>query len=440
MAIVQQIAFALLLAAASYLAFRNFSRIRRIILLGRDENRNDQKAKRWRTMLLVAIGQSKMVKRKTLAGVFHVFIYAGFLLVNVEVIEFIVDGLAGTHRFFAPYIGVLYDAMTAVAETFLVLVFISAVVFLARRTVVKVPRLSHSDLKGWPQLDANIILWTEVFLVLALVTLNATDQVLSARHGHSYGTFPVSQWFVPLFAGMSEGSLQIIERVAWWLHIIGIFAFLNYLPFSKHLHIMLAFPTVYYSQLSPKGQFPINETVKREVDLMLNPNATPPTADAQPATLGAKEITDLSWKNLLDAYSCTECGRCTSSCPANLTGKQLSPRRIMQMTRDRAHDYALNLQPDKSWKEDGKSLHDYISAEELWACTTCNACHDACPININPMDIIVQMRQYKVMEQSAAPEALNSMFMNTENSQSPWAFPAADRFNWASDVQMNERS
>jgi len=448
MAIVSQLAFALVLATAGAFAYVNFGRIRRYIRMGRSEPRTDKKAERWKLMLRVAIGQSKMVRRRTLAGILHLIVYVGFLVVNIEVLEIILDGLTGEHRILAPLLGPVYDVITVSAEVFLVLVLVSVILFMLRRGVTKVPRLAHPDLKGWPQLDAYIILWTEVVLVAALLTMNASDQLLQARgypHYEAFGTFPVSQYLVPLFAGLNDGALVVVERVAWWLHILGILAFLNYLPFSKHLHIILAFPNVWYAQLTQKGGFPINETVKKEVALMMDPNggAAEPPAD-EPVSLGAKDVNDLTRVNLMAAYTCTECGRCTSVCPANMTGKKLSPRRVMQMTRDRLHDYGQ--EQDKARKNGeaaasaeanaGKTLHDYISAEELWACTTCNACHDACPVNINPMDIIVQMRQYLVMEESKAPEALNAMFNNVENNQAPWAFPAADRFNWADGLQV----
>lgn len=439
---IPQIAFVLVLGVASFFFTKSIGRIRRNIGLGREKKINDRKGERWKKMFKVAIGQSKMVRRRTLAGIMHVLVYVGFLVINIEVIEIVIDGLTGAHRILAPVLGPAYNVMTVGAEVFLLLVFVGTVVFLFRRNVTSVPRLAHPDLKGWPKLDGNIILWTEIVLIVALFVMNASDQALQklgAEHYDKVGVFPLSSWAVGLFDGLSEGTLIVIERTAWWAHIIGILAFLNYIPYSKHLHIFLSFPNVWYSQLDEKGHFPVNETIKKEVESMMNPDAPQEEVDpnAPMPTFGAKDVQNLTWKNLLDAYTCTECGRCTSACPANITGKKLSPRWIMMMTRDRLHDVGENLDKDGNPQDDGKTLHDYITAEELWACTTCNACHDACPVNINPMDIIVQMRQYLVMEQSGAPEALNAMFMNVENNQAPWAFPSADRFKWAEGMEAN---
>lgn len=430
------IAFAVLLFAAAGLFARNIGKIRRNIRLGRDAATPGPAGERWALMAKVAIGQSKMVRRKTLVGILHVFVYVGFLVVNIEVIEIVLDGLTGQHRILAPLLGPAYNGITVAAEVFMVLVLIGTVAFLIRRNALKVPRLSMAELKGWPHLDANLILIIEIFLIAALVTMNASDQALQAQGAHHYiqaGYFPVSQYLVPLFSGMSESALVITERFAWWVHIIGIFAFLNYLVISKHLHILFAFPNVFFTPLQPKGEFPVDERVKKEVQLMMDPNAPMPEEDpnAPVEVFGAKDVQDLTWLNLLGAYTCTECGRCTASCPQNITGKKLSPRKIMMDTRDRLTEVGKNIDANGgTFKDDGKDLHSYISAEELWACNMCNACYDACPVNINPMNIIYQMRQYLVMEQSAAPDALNSMFTNTENNGAPWAMPAADRGNW----------
>ncbi|MFW5659035.1 MAG: 4Fe-4S dicluster domain-containing protein [Bacteroidota bacterium] len=437
------ILFAMLIVVGIGLFTYHITLIRRNINLGRDAYLKDNPGARWKQMAIVALGQSKMVKRRTLAGILHIFVYVGFIMVNIEVIEIIVDGFSGRHRFFGDILpSSIYNFIIIMAELFLLLVLVGTVAFLFRRNVQKVERFEHPELKGWPKLDANIILWTEIFLIVALLVMNSTDITLQQRGAPHYieaGYFPVSQFFAPLWDGISTNTLMVIERVAWWAHIIGILAFLNYIPFSKHLHIFLSFPNTYYTPLRPMANFEVNENVKKEVQMMMDPNAAaapPPEEEGDPPRFGAKDVQDLTWKNLLDAYTCTECGRCTASCPANITGKKLSPRKIMMDTRDRLHEVGKNVRENKGeFKEDGKDLHAYISQEELWACTTCQACYDACPLNINPMDIIVQMRQYLVMEQSQAPEALNAMFMNVENNQAPWAFPAADRANWMAGLE-----
>ena len=411
--------------------------IRRNILLGKDVDLSDNPAARWKQMLWVAMGQSKMVKRPV-AGFFHILIYAGFVLINIEVLEILIDGLLGTHRFFAHYLGSIYDVAIGFFEVLALGVLVACVVFLGRRFVTKVPRLQMSELKGWPMKDATIILVVEIVLMGALLKMNAAEQVLVKRGelvGH--GSFPVSQYLVGFFDGFSTGFVHMIERICWWFHFVGIVVFLNYVPYSKHWHIIMSFPNVYYTPLKPKGSFENLDYVTTEVKLMMDPAAQPPDGYEPPTGFGAKDVQDLSWKNLMDAYTCTECGRCSSVCPANQTGKLLSPRKVMMDTRDRLEEVGNGMDaakkagnPVEGRFEDGKDLHSYISTEELWACTTCNACADACPVNINPVDIIVQMRQYQVMEKSAAPSELNNMFTNLENNGAPWQFNQMDKANW----------
>ncbi len=411
--------------------------IRRNILLGKDVDLSDNPAARWKQMLWVAMGQSKMVKRPV-AGFFHILIYAGFVLINIEVLEILIDGLLGTHRFFAHYLGSIYDVAIGFFEVLALGVLVACVVFLGRRFVTKVPRLQMSELKGWPMKDATIILVVEIVLMGALLKMNAAEQVLVKRGemvGH--GSFPVSQYLIGFFDGFSTGSVHMIERICWWFHFVGIVVFLNYVPYSKHWHIIMSFPNVYYTPLKPKGSFENLDYVTTEVKLMIDPAAAPPDGYEPPTGFGAKDVQDLSWKNLMDAYTCTECGRCSSVCPANQTGKLLSPRKVMMDTRDRLEEVGNGMDaakkagnPVEGRFEDGKDLHSYISTEELWACTTCNACAEACPVNINPVDIIVQMRQYQVMEKSAAPSELNNMFTNLENNGAPWQFNQMDKANW----------
>ncbi len=411
--------------------------IRRNILLGKDVDLSDNPAARWKQMLWVAMGQSKMVKRPV-AGFFHILIYAGFVLINIEVLEILIDGLLGTHRFFAHYLGSIYDVAIGFFAVLALGVLVACVVFLGRRFVTKVPRLQMSELKGWPMKDATIILVVEIVLMGALLKMNAAEQVLVKRGemvGH--GSFPVSQYLVGFFDGFSTGSVHMIERICWWFHFVGIVVFLNYVPYSKHWHIIMSFPNVYYTPLKPKGSFENLDYVTTEVKLMMDPAAQPPDGYEPPTGFGAKDVQDLSWKNLMDAYTCTECGRCSSVCPANQTGKLLSPRKVMMDTRDRLEEVGNGMDaakkagtPVEGRFEDGKDLHSYISTEELWACTTCNACAEACPVNINPVDIIVQMRQYQVMEKSAAPSELNNMFTNLENNGAPWQFNQMDKANW----------
>ncbi len=428
MQIVAQIIFFVALSAAILLFTRNIKRIRRNILLGKDLDRTDNKAQRWKTMLRVAFGQSKMGSRPV-AAIMHLFIYVGFVLINIEVLEIILDGLLGTHRLFQPLLGSFYGFLIGFFEILAVLVLVSCVVFLARRYIVKVPRLVAKELDGWPVKDATNILIIEVILMLALFVMNATDKPFQESVNYA---LPVSSSLAGMFNGMSDSALVLVERFAWWFHILGILAFLNYLPFSKHFHIIMAFPNTWYSNLEAPGSFSNMEAVTTEVKLMMDPSAAPPANYEPPTSFGVKDVQDLSWKNIMDSYSCTECGRCTSVCPANITGKLLSPRKVMMATRDRAEEIGKNMDANSgNFVDDGKNLHSYISEEELWACNTCNACVQACPVNINPMEIIYQMRQYLVMEKSSAPAELNNMFSNMENNGAPWQFSQADRANWA---------
>jgi heterodisulfide reductase subunit C len=425
---IEQIIFFLILIMAVWLFSSNVGKIRRNIFLGKKQNLNDNKVKRLKTMLRVAFGQSKM-GTKPVAAFFHLLIYVGFVLINLEMVEILIDGLAGTHRIFQPALGKFYGFLIGFFEVLGILVIVACVVFLYRRHVAKVKRLNLDEMKGWPQKDATNILIIEIVLMLALFVMNATDRSFM----HSVRFMPASSLIEPLFAGFSEPTLASITHISWWVHILGILAFLNYLPFSKHFHIILAFPNTYYSNLNPKGKFANMDSVTTEVELMLNPDMQVPENYESPVSFGVKDVQDLSWKNLMEAYTCTECGRCTDACPANKTGKLLSPRKIMMDTRDRLEEVGKNIDKNKTFVEDGKNLHNYISEEELWACTTCNACAEACPININPMDIIFQMRQYLVMEQSKAPSELNNMFTNIENNGAPWQFAQSERMNWAQE-------
>ncbi|MFN9596239.1 MAG: 4Fe-4S dicluster domain-containing protein [Bacteroidota bacterium] len=428
--------FALILGAGIWVFYTSIRKIIRNINMGRDVQINDRKSERWATMFRVALGQSKMVTRPV-AGFFHIIIYAGFIIINIEVLEIIIDGLLGTHRVFAKPLGPFYDFLIASFEILALLVVVACVVFFARRAIIRLRRFTSPELKGFPNTDAMIILGTEVVLMSLFLFMNASDSLLQQRGVDHYvqaGSFPVSSFLIPLLVGMGDQSLIMLERVCWWLHIIGILAFLNYVPFSKHFHIFLSFPNVWYSKLDAKGKFSNNEAVANEVKLMMDPSAVPPPPAETPTPFGAKDVKDLTWKNLMDAYSCTECGRCTSSCPANITGKKLSPRKIMMDTRDRLEEVGRNHDKHGASHDDGKSLlNDYISPEELWACTTCNACVEACPVNIDPLSIIVEMRRYLVMEQSAAPTELNGMFTKIENNGAPWQFSQADRMNWTQE-------
>ena len=442
MHIIQQILFVLALGGAGFLIAKRVGIIKKTIQLGRPEDRFDNPAQRWATMLRIALGQKKMFDRPVV-GIMHFVIYAGFILINVEVLEIILDGILGTHRLFAPFLGDFYAYLINFFEFLAFGVLVVCVIFLIRRNITKVERLQparHRELNGFPVIDANRILWAEIILMTVLLTMNAADSVLQDRgneHYHQVGTFAFSGFLKPLFASFSDIGLVAYERIAWWLHILGILAFGLYVTYSKHLHIFLAFPNTYFSNLEPKGEMPNMPDVTKEVQIMLGLTQPDTNASAEIARFGAKDVKDLTWKNLMDAYSCTECGRCTAACPANMTGKLLSPRKIMMDTRDRLEIVGANMAANGgNFVDDGKSLYgDHILAEELRACTTCNACVQECPINISPLDIILQMRRYQIMEESDAPASWNAMFSNLENNQAPWKFSQGDRFNWAEGVK-----
>ena len=431
---IEQFIFVIVLGVALYFFLKKIKQIRRNIFLGKDETINDQKARRWKIMTKVALGQSKMVVRPV-AGFFHILIYIGFILINIEVLEILIDGVAGTHRSLS-FLGSVYDTAIGFFEILAVLVFIACIVFLARRFIVKIPRFHSPEMKGWATQDATYILLIEIVLMVALLKMNAVDQLLQSRGADHYaaaGSFPVSQYLTGFFTHYDTSTLIVFERIFWWFHILGILFFLNYVPYSKHLHIFLAFPNTWYSRLSPAGEFQNMPEITNEVYMMLDPSKADPNMPP-PEKFGVNDVTDLSWKNLLDAYSCTECGRCTSSCPANITGKKLSPRKIMMDTRDRVEELGKAKDKNGSDYHDGKSLHDLISQEELLACTTCNACVEACPININPVEIIFGMRQYQTLEKSAMPSEWAMMNSNIENNQAPWQFSPTDRANWSKEI------
>ncbi len=438
MALFPNLIFLSLLVLGIGLFARNISRIRRNILIGKELYRSDNKSLRWSHMIRVALGQSKMSTRP-LAAFLHLIVYVGFILINIELLEIVLDGIIGSHRLFAPFLGRLYNFLIGTFEVFAFLVLISVIVFWTRRNVVRIKRFWKPEMKGWPKRDADFILYFEVVLMLLFLSMNATDSILQDRGVETYinaGSFPISQFLYPLFDGLSDQALIIFERSFWWLHILGILIFLNYLFYSKHLHILLAFPNTFYANLEPEGRFEVDSHIKNEVMLMMHPEKEISENKASPPDkFGANDIFDLKWTQLMNAYSCTECGRCSDVCPANQTGKKLSPRKIMMDTRDRLEEVGKNIDVNKGvFKDDNKKLlNNYINPEELWACTTCNACVDACPIAIDPLSIIMDMRQYLVMEQSAAPQELNAMMSNIENNGAPWPFSNQDRLQWVSE-------
>lgn len=439
MQIAQQILFFLLSVIAIWVFARKIKEISRNIKLGRHEERSDRQGERWKNVLLLAFGQKKMF-RNPLVAVLHFFVYAGFIIINIEVLEIILDGLFGTHRLFFLPLGAFYTFLINAFEILALLVLVGCAIFLIRRNIIKLKRFISHDLDGWPRSDANYILITEIILMTLFLTLNASDTLLQARRAGHYaanptGNFILSQYLHPLLSGVSNEGLVWIERACWWLHIAGIYAFLNYLPYSKHLHIVLAFPNAYYARLEPMGKMDNMPSIQKEVLYAMQPELVPAGEAEPPKKFGAKDIMDLKRKNLMDAYSCTECGRCSAACPATQTGKLLSPRKIMMDTRDRMEEIGRNINKQGEFKEDGRSLlHDYISKEELLACTACNACVQECPVSIEPLDIILQLRRYLVMEESNTTPEWAAMFSNVENNFAPWKFSPDERDKWAQEV------
>jgi ferredoxin len=439
MQLAQQILFILLSGVAIVLFSKKVKEISRNIKLGREEDLTDNRPKRWKNLFLLAFGQKKMF-RNPLVAIIHFFIYAGFIIINIEVLEIVLDGILGKHRLFTGPLGGFYIFLINAFEVLALLVLLACVIFLVRRNLLKLKRFMSRDLDGWPRSDANYILITEIILMTLFLTLNASDTLLQGRGIEHYasnptGNFILSQWLHPLLNGLGNSGLEMVERGCWWLHIVGIFVFLNYLPYSKHFHIILAFPNAWYARLEPVGKMENMPSVQKEVLYALQPELIPAGEAEPPKKFGAKDIMDLSWKNLMDAYSCTECGRCSAACPATQTGKLLSPRKIMMDTRDRMEAVGKNINKNGEFKEDGKTLlHDYIKVEELRACTTCNACVQECPVSISPLDIILQLRRYLVMEESNSPPEWNAMFSNVENNFAPWKFSPDERDKWTSGL------
>ncbi len=442
MQLIQQILFILLTVVAIIVFAKKCKEIYSNINLGKDEDLSDNAGKRWKNVLLLALGQKKMF-RYPLVGVMHFVIYAGFIIINIEVLEIVLDGISGTHRMFSNALGGFYTFVIDFFEILAIGVLLACVIFLIRRNVLKIKRFIKHDLDGWPHTDANLILITEIILMSLFLTMNTADRALQLQgnpHYADHGNFILSGFFASAMQNLSATALIRIERTCWWLHITGIFAFLNYLPYSKHFHILLAFPNTYYKPLEPQGKMKNMESVEKEVKYMFNPELAPANAEAQTqepvvAGFGAKDIFDLSWKSLLDAYACTECGRCTAACPANITGKLLNPRKIMMDTRDRMQEVRKNIKANGVFKDDSKTLlHNYITTEELRACTSCNACVEECPVSISPLNIIFELRRSLVMEESNAPAEWNAMFSNIENNFAPWKFSPEDRDKWTSEL------
>lgn len=431
-----QVLFVLLSGFAIYLFSKNIMQIRRNILLGKEENLSGNSSERWKNLMLLALGQKKMF-RNPLVAFLHLIVYVGFIIINIEVLEIVLDGIFGTHRLFYGMLGGFYNFLINAFEVLAALVIIACAIFLIRRNIIKLKRFISKDLNGWPRSDANYILFTEIVLMSLFLIMNAADRNLQLQGSEHYvntGGFVISNTLAPIFQNFSASTLTLVERGGWWLHILGIFAFLNYLPYSKHLHILLAFPNAYYARLLPMGKMANMPSVQNEVLYAMEPEKAP-AGEAQPMKFGAKDVFDLSWKNLLDAYSCTECGRCSAACPANQTGKLLSPRKIMMDTRDRLEEVGKNINANGGFKDDGKTLlNNYISVEELRACTTCNACVQECPVSISPLEIIIELRRSLIMEDSNAPQEWNTMFGNIENNFAPWKFSPDERDKWAEEM------
>jgi heterodisulfide reductase subunit C len=432
---IDNILFVAILGAGIWFFAKNIKSLVRNIKLGKDIDRTDNKPERWKNMAKIALGQGKMVRRPV-SGLLHIVVYVGFILINIEVLEIVIDGIFGTHRIFSQVLpDSVYGFLIGNFEVLAFLVLVSVIIFWIRRNVIKIQRFWKDEMKGWPKSDGNMILYFEMILMTLFLVMNATDV-----HFQNMNTGNViSQFIEPLFSDLENSTLHLIERGAWWLHIVGILIFLNYLYYSKHLHILLAFPNTFFANLKPKGQFTNDANVTKEVMMMMDPDADPYAmpeegAEEEVSTFGAKDVTDLSWVNLLNAYTCTECGRCTSECPANLTGKKLSPRKVMMDTRDRLEEVGKNIDANNGeFKDDGKNLFDWITKEEIWACTSCNACVETCPVNIDPLSIIMDMRRYLVMEESAAPAELNNMMQNVENNGAPWPYNQMDRLKWVDE-------
>ncbi len=434
--------FILVLLTAVGLFYFKVRTISHEIKLGKPVEIKDNKVRRWKLMTKVAIGQSKMITRPVPA-IMHIFVYVGFIVVNIEMLEILIDGISGTHRVFS-FTGDLYPVLISSFEIFGVAVMLGCIVFLSRRNIIRIKRFWSSEMKLWPRSDANIILVTELFLMSAILIMNATDGILQGRYNSHYvavGSFVISGLIQPIFSGLSDGTLVSLERFCWWFHIVGVLAFLNYIPYSKHFHVFLSFPNVYYSKLDPQGKMAHMPSITKEIKIMLSGNVEYNSAGGNEdiGQFGARDCRDFTWKVLMDAYACTECGRCTSSCPANLTGKKLSPRKVVMDMRDRLEYIGKNVRKHGIGFTDDKSLLDLVTAEELWACTTCNACAIECPVNIDPAAMIIEMRRYLVMEKAAAPAELNAIFSNIENNGAPWQYSNEDRLVWANNLEFKNK-
>jgi len=431
--------FILVLLFAVGLFYFKVRAIAREIKLGKSVKINDNRLRRWKLMAKVAVGQLKMITRPV-AATMHILVYVGFIIVNIEMLEILIDGISGTHRFFS-FTGNLYPVLISSFEIFGVAVILGCIIFLSRRNIIRIKRFWSSEMKLWPRSDANIILVTEIFLMSAILTMNATDGILQMRNNPHYppvGSFLLSGLIQPLFSGLPDGTLTFLERFCWWFHIVGVLAFLNYIPYSKHFHVFLSFPNVWYSKLDPMGKMAHMPSITREIKMMLSGNVeyNASGGNEEMGQFGSRDCRDFTWKVLMEAYTCTECGRCTSSCPANLTGKKLSPRKVVMDMRDRLEYLGRNIRKHGIGFTDDKSLLNFITAEELWACTTCNACTTECPVNIDPVTMIVEMRRYLVMEKAAAPAELNAIFSNIENNGAPWQYSNEDRLLWADNLEL----